>query len=481
MFPYFCHILVRYIGYRRDIETVTSLAKGRDDMGIKEQIYNRSPLFLQHLFTTLYGYQLHRERYGPAYQERFRMLLEREHPTIDVKAEQLDRLNDFLHFCTEHSPYYRQLFTSHGIRLPLTDLSELKHIPVLSKEILRTHMENIQTDVAAPIIGKTGGTTGTSLQVRYTIPDMQIRMAHLDYFKATHGVYRGMRRISFTAQDLVPERQQVDVYWRMNRAANQLLFTVKRLSPRTMAAYLEAIERFQPETIDGLPSAMIELARFAKREGIRLTCQPIAIFPTAERIDAEERQVIEEVFHGTVFDQYASSEGAPIVSECRFGQKHLHHEMGIIELDTDGEILVTSFDTHGTPLIRYRVGDRMTLSQRTCSCGHPGPIIESIDGRGRAFIQKPDGQKIFEAQLSSLVKHLPNSIERIQYVQMTTDSVSIYYVPDAERFSQSDERLLMERLYRLFGRDIHLEVQAVSYIDAEESGKILLVKSSLTG
>ena len=39
----------------------------------------------------------------------------------------------------------------------------------------------------------------------------------------------------------------------------------------------------------------------------------------------------------------------------------------------------------------------------------------------------------------------------------------------------------MERLYRLFGRDIKLDVQAVSYIDAEESGKILLIKSSLTG
>ncbi len=152
-------------------------------MGIKEQIYNRSPLFLQHLFTTLYGYQLHRERYGPVYQERFRMLLEREQSTIDVKAEQLDRLNDFLRFCIEHSSYYRQLFILHGILLPLKDLSELKHIPVLSKEILQTHMEDIQTDIVAPVIGKTGGTTGTSLQVRYTIPDMQIRMAHLDYFK----------------------------------------------------------------------------------------------------------------------------------------------------------------------------------------------------------------------------------------------------------------------------------------------------------
>ena len=144
MFPCICHILVRYIGYRRDIETVTSLAKERDDMGIKEQIYNRSPLFLQHLFTTLYGYQLHRERYGPVYQERSRMLLEREQSTIDVKAEQLDCLNDFLRFCIEHSSYYRQLFILHGIILPLTDLSGLKHIPVLSKEILRTQMEDIQ-------------------------------------------------------------------------------------------------------------------------------------------------------------------------------------------------------------------------------------------------------------------------------------------------------------------------------------------------
>lgn len=73
-------------------------------MGIKEQIYNRSPLFLQHLFTTLYGYQLHRERYGPVYQERFRMLLEREQSTIDVKAEQLDRLNDFLRFALNTLP-----------------------------------------------------------------------------------------------------------------------------------------------------------------------------------------------------------------------------------------------------------------------------------------------------------------------------------------------------------------------------------------
>ncbi|MCY1690885.1 hypothetical protein OVA29_09585 [Exiguobacterium sp. SL14] len=181
----------------------------------------------------------------PVYQERLQMLLKREHLTIDVKAEQLDRLNDFLHFCAEHSPYYQHLFLSKGIHLPLKELSELKKIPVLSKETLRTRMEEIRTDIAAPIIGKTGGTTGMSLQVRYTVPDMQIRMAHLDYFKATHGVRRGMRRVSFTAQDLVPERQQTDVYWRMNRAANQLLFTVKRLSPRTMARYLEAIEHFQ--------------------------------------------------------------------------------------------------------------------------------------------------------------------------------------------------------------------------------------------
>ncbi len=46
-------------------------------MGIKEQVYLFSPVFMQNLLTTLYGYRLQRERYGPAYQKRFQELADK--------------------------------------------------------------------------------------------------------------------------------------------------------------------------------------------------------------------------------------------------------------------------------------------------------------------------------------------------------------------------------------------------------------------
>ncbi|AFS70643.1 phenylacetate--CoA ligase family protein [Exiguobacterium antarcticum] len=449
-------------------------------MGIKEQVYLSSPVFLQNLLTTVYGYQLQRERYGSAYQKRFQELLAKEAHPLDVEADQLKRLNTFLLFCRQHSPYYKTLFAELELQLPLQHVSDLKQIPPLEKETLRQQIESIRTDLEAPIIGKTGGTTGKSIQVQYTKEDMQIRMAHLDYFKATHGVRKGMRRISFTAQSLVSEHQKTPVYWRKNRALNQLLFTVKKISPTTMTDYLRAIDQFDPESIDGLPSAMIELAYHAKREGIELQCRPHAIFPTAEMMTSTERHLIEEVFHGPVFDQYASSEGAPIVAECRCGQKHLHHEMGIIELEADGEVLVTSFDTHGTPLIRYRVGDRMTSSGKMCPCGHPGPVIDSIDGRKRGYLIKPDGQKVFESQLSSLVKVLPNSVERVQYIQNSERDITFLYIPDWTRFSWEHEQQLYRFLKTLLGADMQVSLRAVQEIPREVSGKTLLVKQMMT-
>ncbi|WP_214851388.1 phenylacetate--CoA ligase family protein [Exiguobacterium sp. s193] len=450
-------------------------------MGIKEQVYMHVPIFLQNVLTTLHGYHLQRERYGAFYQDRFQELIVKEQQPVDVATEQLKRLNAFLAFCAMHSNYYQELFKRHDVTLPLTDLNQLKQIPVLRKDSLRHQIERIRTDVAAPVLGKTGGTTGQSIQVHYTKADMQRRMAHLDYFKYTHGVKKGMRRISFTAQVLVAEHQQTPVYWRMNRALNQLLFTVKKINPATMTAYLAAINTFQPDSIDGLPSAMIELARHAKRSGMEMTCRPLAIFPTAEMMTEAERQLLEDVFHAPVFDQYASSEGAPIISECRLGQKHLHHEMGIVELDTDGEVLVTSFDTHGTPLIRYRVGDRMTISGKTCSCGHKGPVIDSIDGRGKSYLVRPDGQKVFEGQLASVVKVLPNSVERIQYVQKSNREIILLYIADAARFSTNDEKQLGHYLKRLLGSDMLISLQAVSEIPRERSGKTLLIKQMLIG
>ncbi|WP_114570846.1 phenylacetate--CoA ligase family protein [Exiguobacterium flavidum] len=449
-------------------------------MKLKERIYFRSPLVVQQLLTVLQGYLFYKQRYGPVYEQRFNELIEKEGRTVDVAAEQLESLNEFLAFCKEHSDYYKELFDTHQITLPLPDLDALKNIPILEKETLRAENERVHTDIHAPLLAKTGGTTGTSLHVHYTKEDMQRGMAHLDYFKYKHGVRKGMRRASFTGQVLISKGQKKPVYWRMNPSLNQLLFTIKQISPRTIPYYIARLNEFKPESIDGMPSGMIEVARYAKRHGIRLTIRPRAIFPTAEMITAEERALLEEVYHAPVFDQYASSEGAPIVAECPYRRKHLHYEMGIIEVIEEGEILVTSFDTHGTPLVRYRIGDRMTMSKETfCPCGHPGPIVESIDGRGRSFLLMEDGHKVFEGELAGIVRILPNCIERVQYIQERQKEVTFLYVPDQSRFKPEHEKQLHFVLRRLFGPEMKINAHPVEVIPQEASGKTLLIKQKI--
>ena len=226
-------------------------------MQLKESIYFHSPIFIQNILTTLYGRVLYQERYGSAYRNRLEELKLKERQSIDPEQEQLSRLNQFLLFCQAYSPYYKELFDKKRIELPLAQLSELKQIPLLDKETLRTRNADVHARIHAQILGKTGGTTGKSIQVHYTREDMQIRMAHLDYFKWTHGIEQGMRRASFTGQTLAAEQQKSPVYWRMNKAINQMLFSIKNINPLTIPAYIEQLNRFNPVSIDGLPSGMI--------------------------------------------------------------------------------------------------------------------------------------------------------------------------------------------------------------------------------
>lgn len=440
---------------------------------ISDKIYCHSPLPIQNWLISLYGLKLYRERYGSHYEKELQKL--RSQKVIDPKSAQLRRLNQFLQFCATHNRYYQQLFKHHNIELPLRSLEELKQLPILEKETLRTD-SRIYSDIKAPIIGSTGGTTGTAIQVRFTVEDYQSRMAHLDYFKEKHGFKRGMKRASFTDRMICPRDQTHFVYWRYNAPLKQMLYSVVHFNPDTLPGYVDSLNRFQPDALDGSPSAMIEIANHLKETNTRLTFKPKAVFPTSETLSPWGRRLLEEMFDAPVYDQYASSEGAPLVTECEHGRMHLHPETGIIESGETGEILVTSFTTHGTPLIRYRIGDRMTLSNDSCSCGHSGTVISSIDGRQMNYVETPEGYKVFEGDLTATVSVLPNSVIQVQVLQHEVDQIEMLYVKDKQRFEEEHESILRREVERLFTPNMKIRLKSVPAIKKEQNGKIRVVK-----
>lgn len=448
-------------------------------MALKEEIYYNSPIFIQNILTSMYGKKLMQERYGPGYEKKLQELRGKDR-SVDYRIEQLERLNAFLLFIQEHTPYYRKLFQEHDVRLPFTSLEQLQTIPILEKETLRQQNESFLSEVDAPVRGRTGGTSGKSLQVAFMREDVQERMAHLDYFKELHGFHSGMRRASFTGRTLTAIDQKKPIFWRMNRPLNQLLLSIFHMKEENFPAYIEELNRFRPAALDGTPTAMLEIALYLLKHDLRLDFPLIAIFPTSETVTPEMRRLIEEAFQAPVFDQYGSSEGAPIISECREHKLHLHHETGIIEPYGDlGEVVVTCFTTRGTPLVRYRIGDRMTLGREACTCGLNGPVIESIDGRGTSFIVSEKRGKVFEGDITTIARELPNSVLRLQVEQHTLNHVTLRYIPDEQLFVPKHEKILLREMRKLLGSSMQVTLEPVQQMKQEPNGKTLIVKQSM--
>lgn len=448
-------------------------------MALKEEIYYNSPIFIQNILTSMYGKKLMQERYGPGYEKKIQELRVKDR-TVDYRIEQLERLNTFLLFIREHTPYYRKLFRDYNIRLPFTSIDQLQTIPILEKETLRQQNESFMSEVDAPVRGRTGGTSGKSLQVAFMREDVQERMAHLDYFKELHGFHSGMRRASFTGRTLTAIDQKKPIFWRKNRPLNQLLLSIFHMKEENFPAYIEELNRFRPVALDGTPTAMLEIALYLLKHELRLDFPLIAIFPTSETVTPEMRRLIEEAFQAPVFDQYGSSEGAPIISECRAHKLHLHHETGIIEPYGDrGEVVVTCFTTRGTPLVRYRIGDRMTLGQEACTCGLNGPVIESIDGRGTSYIVSEKRGKVFEGDITTIARELPNSVLRLQVEQHALNHVTLRYIPDEQRFVPKHEKILLREMQKLLGSSMQVTLEPVRQMKQEPNGKTLIVKQSM--
>src|SRR5699024_8600208 len=363
-----------------------------------QSIYNRSPVPLQTLLVSLSGAVKARQRYGKKYHEHRSWLVDFDTWGLERMLEhQAHELQKFVAFSANRSAFYQAFYQGIDHKLVRAP-SDLEMLPVLEKDLLRSNMADVYTvGRRRSVEGHTGGTTGKSLVVRYTIEDQMRRMAMLDHFKSRHGFENiKMRRATFSGKHIASPDQQARVYWRHNRAANQMLYSTFDINERNLRYYVQHLNEYKPAALDGFVTSLTDLASFIERNNMQLTFRPVAIFTTSETVTHRARELLERVFSTRVYDQYASSEGAPFITECSENSLHIELSSGVFENFSDShEILVTSFHTHGTPLIRYRIGDSISLNRDgRCSCGLSSPLAASIQGRSDDFLIRGDGAKV---------------------------------------------------------------------------------------
>jgi phenylacetate-CoA ligase len=454
-------------------------------MNAKEKIYDILPIFLQNFAVTISGYYRNRSRYGKTYYDYRKYLIEFDKKSLKEKNEnQLQELIEFINFANENSPFYKKIYSQVNIQ-EIKSLDDLKKLPIVTKEDIRSNIETIFTvDKKGSIEGHTGGTTGKSLVILMTKEDMMKRMAMLDHFKSRVGYeHLKMSRATFNGKHIVPPKQKKKIFWRYNVACKQMIYSSFHLSEENMKFYVESLNKFKPSSIDGFFMSICDIANYIERHNINLSFKPIAVFPTSETLTKTGRDLIERVFKCKVYDQYASSEGAPFVTECENQNLHVELSSGVFEhysMDSN-EVLVTSFTTHGTPLIRYRIGDSMKFieSDIECDCDNHSPLVESILGRNLDYIYTAEKVKINGGNIANLFKNMPNVLIRSQVVQNKIGEVEIFLVVDKEKYKNEYDELLRKEFLHKFGNTTVVKIYHVQEIERERSGKFKFIVNNI--
>lgn len=185
---------------------------------------------------------------------------------------------------------------------------------------------------------------------------------------------------------------------------------------------------------------------------------------------------------------YSAGELGPIAFECttRQGYFHVAHSNVVVERDdtltathdglTLGRLLVTHLHSYATPIIRYDVGDFGQL-HRQCPCGHDGPTISDIYGRGKHFLRHPDGRHLpFYLSPVTLLEILP--YKEIRFRQDTIDTIDAD-IGGRDALTPDEEAALTAYIVKATDPAFKVRLNPVAEIDWSKNPKRLFFVSSV--
>jgi phenylacetate-coenzyme A ligase PaaK-like adenylate-forming protein len=185
---------------------------------------------------------------------------------------------------------------------------------------------------------------------------------------------------------------------------------------------------------------------------------------------------------------YSSGETGPIAFECSKYQGHFHvaHTNVIVECDNEltasfdgaavGRLLVTHLHSYATPIIRYDIGDFGQLEEQ-CRCGHDGPTISHIYGRGKHFLRHPDGRLLpFYLSTRTLLETV--AFNECRFRQDEIDTI-IMEIGGRESITADEEANLKALIIRATDPAFNIKIQLCKEIDWSGNPKRLFFSSSV--
>ncbi len=384
-----------------------------------------------------------------------------------VAARQSARLAELVTFARQRSPYYRRLYQD----LP-ANIDDIHDLPPVTKSELMAHFDEWVTDSAITRAGVDAhiadlskiGQLYLGRYLIYTTSGTTGEPAVLVQDARALAIYTGLRVARELRLILLPR-----VMWALLRHPSRIaglyvtgghygavammeqrrqyhLPAVHDFSVLTPLPQLVAeLNAFQPVLLGGYASILVQLAQ-EKLAG-RLRISVAMVTSTAETLTPSGRQQITTAFGCPVLEGYGASEALIVALECKHGRLHVNTDWFVVEPVDEAyqpvpagqpshTVLVTNLANYVQPIIRYDLGDSVTLSAELCPCGSPLPVIH-VEGRSGELLTFVSGDgaavQLLPLALVTVVEETPG-VRRCQLIQTapTTLAVRIEALPTAD-------------------------------------------------
>lgn len=451
-------------------------------------LYNASPLLVQECLLSL--------------QSRLRGLLTQRRILVQTagaiersqwlspegwQRQQLESLRGLALDARRRVPYYRDLFDRLDIDpARWTSLEDLNVIPELGKDDVIAAGERLLADNGPWLRfkGSTSGTTGRALRGWRDRASIAFEQAFVDRQAAWAGYRRGERRAWLRGDPVVPAAQAGGPLWRMNRADNMLMLSSYHLTRENGAAYLTALQAFDPVMIQAYPSSISYLARWLEEHDLFYSGEALrGIVTSSETLGVDDRRIISERFGCRVFDWYGAFERVAAIGTCEHGNYHVMEDYGRVEFehndDGTANLIGTGFGNRSMPLFRYRADDVVVPADPAyrCPCGRSFRVVERVLGRVDDVIRTPDGRHV--VMLDWIFSGLSGLMEA-QVVQERLDEVRIRIVAGPE-FGKREVLALDGRARDRLGERVNIRIERVAHIERTRNGKFRQIVSRLSG
>lgn len=404
----------------------------------------------------------------------------------ELRDLQLRRLNVTLERLTR-SPFYRRRFAELDIAMkPLGSLDDLRALPFTTKDELRS-------DEAYPYgfltVGReevvrlhsSSGTTGRPTTILHTRGDLEAW---------TDLVARCLTMVGVRAGDVFQNMMGYGLF----TGGLGLHYGAERVGALTIPAgsgnskkQISLMKDFDTTVIHIIPSYALRLISTFEKVG----CDPRELPLRVALLGAEPhsnaiRRRIEDLYGMKAYNSYGLSEmnGPGVAFECPQQEGlHLWEDSYLVEIihpvtrepldeGEEGELVLTTLNREGMPLLRYRTKDLTSFTRKPCPCGRTHLRIDRITGRTDDMLIVK-GVNLYPIQVERVLMGFPE-IGSNYLIVLTTENHADQIEVRAElrRDFFSGDLSALEQLRQRITGELRGEILVTPRVELVEAGSL---------